>query len=132
MGAWGTGTLENDDALDLLRDAVHADDGPELVAEALGSAIGAAADGYVEGPDAAAALAAAELVAAARGLPGAALTPDAGAWAARAPSLAALAPRARSACQAVLTASEVAEVWAERGAERAWRARVEDLLHRLR
>jgi Domain of unknown function (DUF4259) len=64
MGAWGVGPFENDDALDFLADL------SELPAEALGRRLSAALDlgeGYLEVPQASAAVAAAALIAAARG-----------------------------------------------------------------
>ena len=66
MGAWGTGTFENDDALDWIADFCESPSEGDLVA-----ALSAAADvdGYVEAPDAANALAAAEVVAALKGAP---------------------------------------------------------------
>lgn len=65
MGAWGVGPFENDDALDFLADL------RELPADALGSRLTAAlnlpAEEYVELPAASAAVAAAGLIAVARG-----------------------------------------------------------------
>jgi uncharacterized protein DUF4259 len=61
MGAWGTGSFENDDGLDWIGEFC---DGPTV--GALRSTLETAADaeGYLESPDAANALAAAEVVAA--------------------------------------------------------------------
>ncbi|ACU35545.1 DUF4259 domain-containing protein [Actinosynnema pretiosum subsp. pretiosum] len=67
MGAWGTGVFENDGALDLL--AVLRDADPEERSGVLREALEAAADesDYLENPEAQSALAAAAVVAAARG-----------------------------------------------------------------
>jgi hypothetical protein len=70
MGAWGAGAFDNDDALDWLSELV---DSPDF---ALGRAVlDVTALEYLEAPEGSAALAAAEVVAAARGHP-AALLPD--------------------------------------------------------
>lgn len=131
MSAWGCGTLENDDAHDLLREVVTVDDGVELVHESLAAAVAADAGDWLEAHDAAAALAAAELVAAARGAPSPELAADAVDWAGRHRMLAMLANGARCACRAVLGRSELAEMWEESGAAAAWKKAVEDLEVRL-
>ncbi len=65
MGAWGAGPFENDDALDFLGELgeLPADD----VAGRLEAALAVAAQGYLELPEASAAIAAAGLIAVARG-----------------------------------------------------------------
>lgn len=69
MGAWGVGSFENDDAGDWVWELEEAGDGSFLV-DTLQPVADAAADKYVEVGEAACALAAAEVVAAALGQPG--------------------------------------------------------------
>ena len=64
MGAWGHGIFDNDDAADWVFELEEAaDDG--VLERTLSAVASAPADAYVEAPEAAAALAAAEVVAAA-------------------------------------------------------------------
>jgi hypothetical protein len=114
---------------ELIAEAIRADDGLDVVADSLAAAAGHG--DWLEVPDAAAALAAAELVAAARGAPSPLLPREAVTWAARTPGLAALSARARSACAAVRRGSELRERWAETGAVAAWDAAVAALEQRL-
>ncbi|BDG05435.1 DUF4259 domain-containing protein [Anaeromyxobacter oryzae] len=116
-------------ALELISEAMEAEDGLDVVADSLAAAT--SVGDWLEIPDAAAALAAAELVAAARGAPSPVLPAEAVAWAARTPGLAALAPRARSACEAVRRGSELRERWEESGGVAAWDAAVAALARRL-
>lgn len=66
MGAWGSGSFENDDAADFLSDLL---DGEDLVPVRDVLATALAADDYLEAQDASQAIAAAEVVAAAAGRP---------------------------------------------------------------
>ena len=66
MGAWGPGNFENDEAVDWISDARESGD-PQFVVAALTKV--ADASGFIEAPDGCAALAAAEVVAAALGRP---------------------------------------------------------------
>jgi hypothetical protein len=63
MGAWGFQAFENDDALDWLEELEVG--GAEVVRQGLN----AVADGYIEAPDGSVAVAAAEITAAAQGIP---------------------------------------------------------------
>ena len=63
MGAWGHGSFQNDSAMDWLDELPGSD--RAMVREALERVVGAS--GYVEVDDGSAALAAAELIAAAHG-----------------------------------------------------------------
>ena len=130
MGAWGPGSFENDDALDWLGEMIASDDG----AGALYWAFEAVTDapGYVQAPEASAALAAAEIVAALHGRPAADLPEEAAAWVranAGSVSLEALS-MARTVVRFVRRFSELRDLWDE--ADPApWYARVNDLLDRL-
>ena len=65
MGAWGAGPFENDDALDFLAELSEKADSE--LASRLRSALALPADGYLELPQACAAIAVAGLIAVARG-----------------------------------------------------------------
>ena len=131
MGAWDTGSFDNDDALDWVA---------ELEAEGLpaaGGAIEAAleAEGEeLDASEASMALAAAEVIAALRGQPALELPEAVRAWLARAPGDPGeeLTANARRAVGAVLAGSELAQLWDESGEGAAWRAGVVDLQRRLR
>ncbi len=132
MEAAGWAILANPDARDLLAEVLSVEDGVDVVHHSLAAAAAFTTE-YLEAHDAAAALAAAELVAAARGASSPDLPPEAVAWAARHGSLAALGRGARAACDAVMRASELADRVEETGAAAAaaWQAAVTDLARRL-
>ena len=131
MGAWGHESFANDSALDWLSALVQG--GPALLAEALDRVGSAAADDYLEVDESSAALAAAELVAAALGGGEDRLPQEALAWlkdhvhAARAIG----AERARRAVERVFRDSELRELWEENGEQTEWHAEVRELLERL-
>jgi hypothetical protein len=130
MGAWGHETFENDAALDWLGDL--AEGAPAQFRDALSLVRGAEPDDYVDADDACAALAAAELVAAARTGKRERLPESAVQWLADhhdviRPDDAALA---RAAIDRVLSGSELEELWQE-GHAAPWRASVDELLRRL-
>ncbi|HET6764055.1 MAG TPA: DUF4259 domain-containing protein [Longimicrobiaceae bacterium] len=130
MGAWGAGAFDNDDALDWLDDLLDGD-GAELLRDALSAA--AEADGYLEAPDAASALAAAEVVAALAGRPSSALPDEAAGWV-RAQSGGAkpwMLDFARRALERVARDSELRELWLESGDAGEWEATLVDLRERL-
>jgi hypothetical protein len=128
MGAWGTAAFENDDAADWVY---------ELEKDAMGAVDGALADaleaGDLEQPMDTLAIAAAEVVAAARGRPAADLPEAVATVAAGLASRVtdAHATQARTAAERVLASSEIGELWAESDADAAWRAAVDDLIRRL-
>jgi hypothetical protein len=130
MGAWGAGSFDNDDAQDLLDDLLDGD-GPVILRDALSAA--ADAGGPVDGADAAAALAAAEIVAALSGSPSAALPEDAAGWvrASPAPPSPWMLDAARRAVDAVARASGLRDLWLESGDAGDWEAAVADLRARL-
>ena len=78
MGAWGTGFFENDDALDWVYDLEESDD-TTLIEESL-RAIVESEEEYLEAPECAMALAAAEVTAALKGMPRPGLTDEVKAW----------------------------------------------------
>ena len=129
MGAWGTQSFENDDALDWLA-ALEAEGLP--VAGAALAAVEELAPEYSEAPTCSAALAAAEVVAAMRGRPAAALPDEVAAWVARMPEdPGPLVETARRAVDLVAAESELRELWAESPEYETWRATVADLRARL-
>lgn len=131
MGAWGHRSFENDSALDWLGDLA---DGGASVHDALEGVLGSEEE-YLEVDEGSSALAAAELVAAARSQREDRLNDDARAWLATGAE-AITAEDARLAARAVERVldeetSELAQLWAE-GDATAWRADVAELLARLR
>jgi hypothetical protein len=131
MGAWGHKAFENDSALDWLGELMRGD--PSLVGEALDAVADSDDDEYLEVDEASAALAAAELVAAALGKGDDRLSDDAASWLAehRAAARDVGARRARRAVQRVLESSELRELWDENGDDTEWHAEVRELLKRL-
>lgn len=131
MGAWGSGVFENDDASDWVWELEDDTDGSVLV-EAL-SAVTDADPGEVDAPDACNALAAAEIVAAARGKRSVELPAEAEAWLAA--NTAAVDDRlvalAVAATARVADDSELKDLWDEAG-DSAWAEGVAALLERLR
>lgn len=129
VGAWGPGSFENDDAMDLLADLV---DGGGM--DVVQSAFDIAEEGaYLEAPEASAAVAAAEIVAALAGRPGEDLPEEAAEWVAangRAPGEK-LVRRARTVVERVRTDSELKELWEEGEEAGEWHAAIKDLLARL-
>jgi hypothetical protein len=133
MGAWGHGTFENDDALDFLDDVLDGDAGEAEIEETLRVAAEGSSDGFLEAPHASAGLAAAELVAAARGAPAADLPDGAKEWVVVHRDLARLAALAlRAVERARGPGSELKDLWEESGEEAAWTSGIEDLAGRLR
>jgi hypothetical protein len=129
-GAWGTGSFDNDDALDWADECTRSTSVASLV-----TAFDAAVrNKYVEAPDGSRAVAAAEVVAAALGKPNPKLPSGLRAWVQRQPSanLASLAPQARAALARVLDpkASELRQLWSE-GKPNKWPEVVAELQSRL-
>ncbi|MCI0361602.1 MAG: DUF4259 domain-containing protein [Planctomycetaceae bacterium] len=131
MGAWGEGVFENDQAGDWLDQLVESGK-PSAIDTALSVAI-KARPGQLDADDAAAALAAAEVVAAARGHRHADLPDDVKQWLASsryAPTAAAVALCVKSVAR-VRDDSELAELWAEGDELAAWNRGISGLLARL-
>jgi len=130
MGAWGHKSFENDSVLDWWS-AVERD--WTLVAEALRLVTGADGDEYIDVDEASAALAAAELVAAALGKGDERLSRSAVPWLAdhREKIADVGAPLALAAVKRVFENSELRELWDENGADNEWHADVRELIRRL-
>ena len=132
MGAWGAGSFENDDALDWLGE-LSPGDGWDPVRAALES-IDAGEPGEPPASSCTRALAAAELVAAARGHPTKDVPASAARWlaAAGAPPPTDLVAQASAAVAAIRRASELRELFREAGDLRAWSAEMRRLDGRLK
>src|SRR5262245_2154425 len=130
-GAWGEGSFENDDALDWATECAASKD-VAVVETALRQVM---KQRYVEAPEGSAAIAAAEVVAAALGKPVADLPKGLGQWIAKQSreAIANQAPLARDAVERVARkdgSSELRELWAD-GDPTRWLATIEDLKKRL-
>jgi len=129
VGAWGTGSFENDDAADWLASLAtvtpgqltpifaHAADDPE----------------YLEGPEASVAVAAAEVVAALNGSPAESAPAAIDVWTKSHPQ--ALTPQLRElaarAMDRVRRNSELKDLWMEADGLNDWIAAIQDLQTRL-
>ena len=132
VGAWGTGTFENDDALDFAAQIAGSEDGTDLLRRQLELA---GAPGTLDAPASEASLVAAEMVAAARGAPDPGMPPALARWVQKeAPALGEDDVRlALAACERVLADSELRQLWAEDDDQlAAWTAAVTGLVERLR
>lgn len=132
MGAWGPGAFENDDASDWVWE-LEDDTDASVLTEALSEIVDLDSDDYIEAPEACNALAAAEIVAAARGRHGVELPSEARAWIDRNaqlvdPSLLALAV---VAVERISIDSELKELWDDAG-NTEWARLTAELLERLR
>ncbi|MEZ5391945.1 MAG: DUF4259 domain-containing protein [Bryobacterales bacterium] len=131
MGAWGPGNFENDDALDLLGELSPGDAGP--LEKLFDAACAAGMQGEeIDATAAAQALAAAELVSAARGHAPDDLPDDAIPLVKGLKKPAAnLVEKAISAVSYVLMRSELVELWAESDEPEAWNRVASGLVSRL-
>jgi len=131
VGAWGSGPFENDDALDWVASLVGSS-GEATLVEAFAQ-VALRDDQYLEAPDASVAVAAAEVVATARGAPGAGLPSAVDEWITSHKNEVTVptAELARSAMERVASNSELAEVWEESDSSSEWRATIESLQQRL-
>ncbi|MEO1245061.1 MAG: DUF4259 domain-containing protein [Pseudomonadota bacterium] len=131
MGAWGVGHFDNDDAGDWVWELEEAKSLAPV--EAALAAVEGSAD-YLEAPDAAIGLAAAEAVAASLGKPAPDL-PDSVADVVsklEAPAGPELAARLRTAVERIAADSELRELWEETDDFAKWQSRTADLLQRLK
>jgi hypothetical protein len=133
MGAWGSGSFENDDAVDWIADFC---DGPdkERISEALSTVAEMEAGEYLEAPDCSVGLAAAEVVAALKGAPNPDMPDDAKECLSKLkvkadPSMVSLALRA---VERIKTDSELKELWDESENPTEWYAAVSNLEARLK
>jgi hypothetical protein len=132
MGAWGPGIFENDDASDWVWELEDDDDGSVLI-EALSVVVDLDPDEDPEADESCNALAAAEIVAAARGRHSVELPSEAREWVARNAAKVdhRLVALAAGAVERVSIASELKELWDE-AQDDSWSLVVRDLLDRLR
>ncbi len=127
MGAWGHLFDENDDAADWLADFAG-----EPAWDIVGDALAVADADYLDGTDAANALAAAEVVAAGLGKPSPRLDLAIADWASDEPGRArALRQSAILAVGRVREDSELQELWGESDEDSLWLASVNETMARL-
>ena len=133
MGAWGSGSFENDDASDWIADFCD-DPDKDLIAGTLSTVAEMGADGYLEAPDCSVGLAAAEVVAALKGAPNPDMPDEAKDCLSKLklkvePSMVSLASRA---VERIKTNSELKELWDESENPAEWYAAVGNLEARLK
>ncbi len=129
MSAWGFGHFENDEAMDWTADLI--DIGDELINEAFDRVAELQKD-YLESDVCSFALAAAEVVAALNGKPGADLPEELVAWVQGRPApTGEILSAARKAVAAVEKESELRDVWEDSEQLDDWLPRVADLARRL-
>ncbi len=135
MGAWSTSSFGNDDAVDWLCD-LYESNGDALLLQGLSVIADASPSAYLEAPDCCVALAAAEVVAAAKGVPPPDLPEEARHWLKRQASIASpnLLALARRAVVRVQTdpESELKSLWEESDSETEWNRVIDNLERRLR
>lgn len=131
MGAWGHKTFENDGACDFLDTLQGA--GPDALAIALQRVVNLPPDAYLDVDDATAAIAAAELVAAAHGGGDDRLPKRARAWlfASRIEARRVTTQLAHQAVTRVYTTSELRDLWDDGTADSIWHHDIRALLARL-
>jgi hypothetical protein len=131
MGAWDIGPFDNDDASDWLYD-LEASNDVAYLAETIQVVIEMSGD-YLESPDCANALAAAEIIAALRGHPILELPDNAEAWveAHRKLDVSSLVPPALAAIQRIRTQSELKDQWDDSEEAAKWYATLGNLTKRL-
>jgi hypothetical protein len=134
MGAWGSGVFENDTACDFAASVAKGDD--LAVLERALDRVLASKGNYLEAPDAAEGLAAADVVARLKGHPGiqTAYTASIDAWVERsqsAPSEELVEKSRRSIARILTEPSELLDLWRESEEFEAWKRAVEDLSARL-
>jgi hypothetical protein len=130
MGAWDVGCFDNDDALDWVYELENTD-GFDILAEAFENVIGQK-DGYIEAPESAVAVCAAEVVAALLGSGADDLPDEVADWVEEKPEPSkTLVKMARTAISAVLDNSELKDLWEESDSYDEWQANLQDQLERL-
>jgi hypothetical protein len=129
MGAWGTGSFENDTAMDWLADLAD----PQSVRKALAAVADASSESYVDADACCRALGAAEIVAACGGKPGEKVPEKVTSWAASHPRSVdeQLRRLAKAAVDRIETGSELQELFDEGGRDEVWRATLKELVSRL-
>jgi hypothetical protein len=138
MGAWGCRSFENDEALDWVYDLERSKD-LSLIAGTLDKVSGTVAD-YLDATDCSMALAATETVAALAGRPELSLPEEVARWVKDRQGESSqehplvydsVTAKARRAIKAILSDSELKELWEETDELERWKATVTDLLERL-
>jgi hypothetical protein len=138
MGAWGWGSFENDEALDWVIDLERSKN-LSVITGSLDAILGSD-DDYLDATDCSMALAAAETVAALAGRPEPSLPDEVTRWTKdrqqEPPPEGPLVDdrdkaKARQAVEAILSDSELKELWEETDEFERWKATVTDLLERL-
>ena len=133
MGTWGTGTFENDSALDWVGQLTESQD--DSVLDAAFDAVIETEEDLIDADDCSNALAAAEIVAAMSGKSSGTLPDGVAAWMKGKPKPGEdLVQKAREAVAEVLTdQSELLELWkdAEPDDFKGWKSGVDDLKRRL-
>jgi hypothetical protein len=132
VGAWGTGSFENDDGLDWVAELEAAED-TTLLLEPL-QAVTQLQDDYLDSYECTRALAAAEVVAALRGQPATQVPPEVEQWVRARPGNVPdqLVHEALLAIQHIRTDSEAKELWDETDSAAEWYGILDDLDRRLR
>jgi hypothetical protein len=130
MGAWAADSFSNDDALDWLEAFTEAPT-LEMLRDTLDAIL--AEDEYLEAPDCAEAIVAAEIVASLNGRPSPKIPDDLRDWLATDHGLNAkpLAPIAHKAMARIIASSELQELWDQSDSKAAWRAEMAELMGRL-
>ncbi len=131
-GAWESGSFDNDDALDWVSQCVRSNGSTHIFAT-LNTAL---TNGYLEAPECSAAVAAAEVVAAANGKASNALPKELSSWLEQQQKteIAKLAPLARKVASRILHGpkSELQELWQESKKDYpAWKYHMQNLISRL-
>lgn len=131
MGAWETGSFDNDDALDWLFDLEDSAD-TSVISAALQDVLGKG-DDYLEVPECSVGIAAAEVIAALSENPAAKLPDNAKAWIETNADLEItnLISKALKAVKLIREDSELKEVWDESADADAWYHTVDNLIERL-
>lgn len=130
MGAWDVGSFDNDDALDWVYELEEAAD-LSLFGDTLQNVI-RQKDDYLEAPDCAVAISAAEVVAALSGRPAGHLPEEVSVWVKDRPAPSAeMVLMAQAALAAVLDRSELKELWEESDSFVEWQASVREVQSRL-
>jgi hypothetical protein len=133
VGAWGCGGFENDNALDFVGDLADGA-GIDRLGEALAAVAKAPPGVQADASAASTALAAAEVVAGARGQPCAGFPEEATEWlGAHGPAAAGFRDLAMAAVKRIAAGSELKELWDEADPpdRDGWRAAMADLERRL-
>jgi hypothetical protein len=134
MAASGYGCFENDDAFDWLHNDFEGSEDYSVVSEALQVVADFDEDEYLEMPEAGAALAAAEVLAAAMGRPSQDLPPAVAEWVSNhtLDDPDEFVPTALKAVERVGRKSEIKEAWTAPDGEAKWQAVLADLKKRLK